>query len=193
MLVYKIWIQYTNLFKSYGTETIFSKLKKGHNSQNNRWILLLIELDLYFMIIYPCTKFQSNIPILLKDIAWKPFFKVEKGHYSQNDWWILPFSEPDLHFMIIHLCIKFQSNTPVLSKDIARKPKVLCTGWTGRDRWARRTYVWTAVILYANHWKWRGNKNYLPDTHSCLDLWYSCKLVRNAVSKLYYDILTGFI
>ena len=29
------------------------------------------------MIIYLCTKFQSNILTLPKDIAWKPFFKVE--------------------------------------------------------------------------------------------------------------------
>ena len=26
----------------------------GHNSDNNRWMLSLIELDLYFMIIYLC-------------------------------------------------------------------------------------------------------------------------------------------
>ena len=38
----------------------FSTLKKGHNSQNNWWILPLIELDLHFMIIYLCIKFQSN-------------------------------------------------------------------------------------------------------------------------------------
>ena len=55
----------------------FLKLKKGHNSQNNRWILLFIELDLHFMIIYLCIKFQSNTPILSKHIAEKPFFKVE--------------------------------------------------------------------------------------------------------------------
>ena len=58
-------------------ENHFSKLKKGHNFQNNTWILPLIELDLQFIIIYLCTKFQSNTPILSKDIAWKPFFKVE--------------------------------------------------------------------------------------------------------------------
>ena len=29
------------------------------------------------MIIYLCTKFQSNTPTLSKDIARKPFFKVE--------------------------------------------------------------------------------------------------------------------
>ena len=51
----------------------FSKLKKGHNSQNNWWILPSIELDLHFMIIYLCIKFHSNTPIFLKDIARKPF------------------------------------------------------------------------------------------------------------------------
>ena len=104
--MYKISIQYTNPFKRYRTETIFQ--------------------------------------------SWK-FFKVEKGHNSQNNWWILPWIELGLHFMIIYLCIKFQSNTPILSKGIARKPKVLHTGWTGRDRTDGRdggTYIRTAVILY---------------------------------------------
>ena len=31
-----------------------------------------MELDLHFMIIYLCIKFQSNTPILSKDIALKP-------------------------------------------------------------------------------------------------------------------------
>ena len=51
----------------------FLKLKKGHNSQNNWWILPLIESDLHFMIINLCIKFQSNTPIFSKDIARKPF------------------------------------------------------------------------------------------------------------------------
>ena len=42
--VYKISIQYTNPFERYRMETIFQSLKffqvdKGHNSQNNLWIL----------------------------------------------------------------------------------------------------------------------------------------------------------
>ena len=32
-----------------------------------------MELDLHFMIIYLCIKFQSNIPIFSKDITRKPF------------------------------------------------------------------------------------------------------------------------
>ena len=109
------------------------------------------------MIIYLCTKFESNTPILSKAITLKPFFKVEifsklkraitpkiiGGFYPKSNsnyilW--LYLIELELHFMIIYLCIKFQSNTPILSKDIARKPKVLRTGLT---------YVRTAVILYA--------------------------------------------
>ena len=67
----------------------FFKLKNGHNSQNNWWILPLIELDLHFMIIYLCIKFESNTPIFTKKkkkkkkkkkiLERKPFFKVEKG------------------------------------------------------------------------------------------------------------------
>ena len=47
---------------------------KGHNSDNNWWILSVIELDLFFMIIYLCMKYESNSPMFSKDIAWKPFF-----------------------------------------------------------------------------------------------------------------------
>ena len=75
--MYKISIQYTNPFNRYRTETIFQswkffKVKKGHNSQNNSWILPKIELDLHFIIIYLYKKFQSNTLILSKDIARKP-------------------------------------------------------------------------------------------------------------------------
>ena len=40
------------------------------------------------MIIYLCTKFQSNTPILSKYIAWKLFFKVE--NFSKLKWAITP-------------------------------------------------------------------------------------------------------
>ena len=46
---------------------------KGHYSDNNRWILSIIELDLYFMIMYLCMKYESNTPMFSKDIARKPF------------------------------------------------------------------------------------------------------------------------
>ena len=59
-------------FKKLWNGNHFSKLKKGYNSQNNRWILFKIEPDLYFMIIYLCTKFQSNTLIFFKDIVRKP-------------------------------------------------------------------------------------------------------------------------
>ena len=35
---------------------IFLNLKKGHNFHDNWWISPLIELDLYFKIIYLCIK-----------------------------------------------------------------------------------------------------------------------------------------
>ena len=44
-------------------------LTKGHNSNDNRWILSVIELDLYFMITYLCMKYESNTPTYSKDIA----------------------------------------------------------------------------------------------------------------------------
>ena len=58
----------------YCPETIFHTEIKGHNSDNNWWILSVIELDLYFMIIYLCMKYESNTPMYSKDIARKPFF-----------------------------------------------------------------------------------------------------------------------
>ena len=54
--------------------TIFHKVIKGHNSDNDWWILSVIEPDLYFMIIYLCVKHESNSPMYSKDIARKPFF-----------------------------------------------------------------------------------------------------------------------
>ena len=44
------------------------KLKKVHNSHNNWWILPKNELDLYFMIIYLCVKYESNNSIFSKDM-----------------------------------------------------------------------------------------------------------------------------
>ena len=44
-------------------------LTKGHNSDNIQWILSIIKLDLYFMIIYLCMKYESNTPMYSKDIA----------------------------------------------------------------------------------------------------------------------------
>ena len=51
----------------------------GHNYHNNGQILPLIELDLYFMIIYLCIKYESNTLMFSEDIKWKLFFNVEKG------------------------------------------------------------------------------------------------------------------
>ena len=57
----------------------FLKFQKGNNSHNIWWILSLIELDLYFMIIFLCIKYESNALTFSKDIKRKPFFAVEKG------------------------------------------------------------------------------------------------------------------
>ena len=54
------------------------KVKKSHNSHNNGLILPYLELDLYFMIIYLCVKFEFNTLIFSKDIKLKLFFNVEK-------------------------------------------------------------------------------------------------------------------
>ena len=53
----------------------FLKVEKGHNSHNNGWILL----DLYFMIVYLCIKYESNSLMFSKDIKQKLFCNVEKG------------------------------------------------------------------------------------------------------------------
>ena len=47
---------------------------KGHNSDKNQWILSVIKLDLYFIFIYLCMKYESNTLVYLKDIARKPVF-----------------------------------------------------------------------------------------------------------------------
>ena len=60
--------------KGIARKTIFHSEIMGHNSDNNRCILSVIKLDLYFMIIYLCMKYQSNTPMSSKDIARKPFF-----------------------------------------------------------------------------------------------------------------------
>lgn len=74
--VYRIWIQYNNIFNRSLMETIFQakimlKLKKG--SRNNCCILPKTETYLYFMIIYLCTKYESNTVSFSKDNERKPF------------------------------------------------------------------------------------------------------------------------
>ena len=137
------------------SEAIFHTEIKGHKSDNNWWILSVIELDLYFMIIYLCMKYESNSPMYSKDIAWKPFLVPRSRAITlKNNRWILSVIEFDLYFMIIYLCMKYESNTPMYSKDIARKPFFVRMGQDGR------TDVRTRVMLYAPppHYKWRGHK-----------------------------------
>ena len=66
-------------FQKISNGNCFQCWKKYCNSQNNWWILPSIELNLYFIIIYPCIKYESNTLIFSKDIERKLFFKAEKG------------------------------------------------------------------------------------------------------------------
>ena len=98
-------------------------LTKGHNSNNNQWILSVIELDLYFMITYLCMKYESNTPTYSKRYRPETIFHTEiKGHNSDNNWLILSLIKLDLYFMIIYLCMKYESISPMYSKDIPWKP-----------------------------------------------------------------------
>ena len=56
-----------NCIQKISPETIFHSEIKGHNSDNNWWILSIIELDLYFTIIYQCMKYESNTPMFSKE------------------------------------------------------------------------------------------------------------------------------
>ena len=127
-------IQYINVFKKYRPETIFLTEIKGHNSDNNQWILSLIELALYFMITYLCMKYEPNIPMYSKDMAHKPFFIwSSRAILAHNKWWILSVIKLDLYFMIIYMCMKYEYNrTPMYLKDMARKPFFVRTGHTRR-------------------------------------------------------------
>ena len=66
------------------------KVKKGHNSHNNKLILPYLELDLYFMIIYLCVKFEFNTQMFSKDIKLNYFSTLKKGCNTKYNWWILP-------------------------------------------------------------------------------------------------------
>ena len=68
-----------NLFKKISEGKHLLKVKKSHNSHNNGLILPYLELDLYFMIIYLCVKFEFNTLMFSKDIKLKLFFNIEKG------------------------------------------------------------------------------------------------------------------
>ena len=67
------------IFKKIWKGKHFLKVKKGHNSHNNEGILPYIKLDLYFMIIYLCVKYESNTLMFSKDIKQKLFFNIKKG------------------------------------------------------------------------------------------------------------------
>ena len=67
-------IQIHQCFQKISPRNHFFTEIKGHNSDNNEWILSIIKLDLYFMIIYLFMKYESNTSMYSKDIARKPFF-----------------------------------------------------------------------------------------------------------------------
>ena len=90
---------------------------KGHNSNNNQWILSIIKLDLYFMIKHLCMKYESNTSIISKDIARKPFFLGRSRAITL----IISIIKLNLYFKIIYLCMKYEINTQEFSKDIAQK------------------------------------------------------------------------
>ena len=100
---------------------------KGHNSDNNLWILSLVFND--YIPVYEIWTQYTNA---FKDIAENYFLTELKGHNSDNNWWILFLIELDLYFMIIYLCMKCESSTQMYSKDIAWKPFFVCTGWTDK-------------------------------------------------------------
>ena len=66
-------------FKKISAGKHLLKVKKGHNSHNNGLILPYLELDLYFMIIYLCVKFEFNTLMFSKDIKLKLFSTLKKG------------------------------------------------------------------------------------------------------------------
>ena len=66
------------LFKKISEGKYLLKVKKGRNYHNNGLILPYLELDLYFMIIYLCVKFEFNKLMFSKDIKLKLFFNIEK-------------------------------------------------------------------------------------------------------------------
>ena len=181
MLVYKIWIQYTNLFKSYGTETIFQSWKRAITPKIINGFYSKSNLT-YILWLYTCVQNFNPIHQSFQKISHGnhfsklKFFKVEKGHNSQNNWWILPLIELGLHFLIIYLCIKFQSNIPILWKDIARKPEVLSTGRDGHTYGQQWYYM-------PPHWKWRGIKT--GNVKSCF-LGNIRKLLQNVICWNFY-------
>ena len=68
-----------SFLKKISEEKHLLKVIKGHNSHINGLTLPYLELDLYFMIIYLCVKFEFNTLMFSKDIKLKLFFNIEKG------------------------------------------------------------------------------------------------------------------
>ena len=139
MFVYKIWIQYTNLFKSYRTETIFQSWKRAITPKIIDGFYSKSNLTYIFLIIYQCTKFQSNTPTLSKDITQKPFFKVE--NFSKLKRAITPkiiggfYPKSNLTYILwLYTCVyNFNSIHQSFQKISHGNQK--CYVWDGRDGW----------------------------------------------------------
>ena len=145
MLVYNIWIQYTNLFKSYGPETIFQSRKRAITPKIIDGFYSKSCLT-YILWLYTCVQnFNPTYQLFQKISHGNPFSKLKRAITPKIIGGFYPKSN-DLHFVIIHLCIKFQSNTPILSKEYRTETKSVTYG----------TDVRTAVILYAPQLKMAG-------------------------------------
>ena len=156
MLVYKIWIQYTNLFKSYGTETIFQSWKRAITPKMIDGFYSKSNLT-YILWLYTCVQNFNPINQSFQKISHgnhfsklRKFFKVEKGHNSQNNWWIsLNRTWSTFYDYIPVYKISIQYTNPFKRYRTEAKSVTYGTdgtGWMGRTG---RTYVRTAVILYA--------------------------------------------
>ena len=64
-----------------------------------------MELDIYFMIIYLCIKYESNTLICKKNRNENIFSKMKKGHNFHNNGRILPQIELDLCYMRLYTCV----------------------------------------------------------------------------------------
>ena len=144
----KIWIQYTNPFKSYGMETIFQNWKRAitpkiiggfYPKSNLTTFYDYIPVHIIWIQYTDLCKRYRTETIFQ---SWK-FSKSKKGHNSQNNWCFSPLIEPDLHFMIIYLCIKISIQYTNLFKRYRTETICVTYGTDGRDGWTGRMDKWT--------------------------------------------------
>ena len=101
----KSYLIHPFILKILSGNKILTKVK-GRNCDNNRWILSLIELDLYFMIINLCIKIWILYINVFKRYRPQTIFLPRSGALTQIIMKrILSIIEFDLYFMIIYLCM----------------------------------------------------------------------------------------